>query len=348
MMNEGWSVVNRHRRRTQSTRKDLSLGGVCILTRHKKRINEEVKVVLNGKVFGVGVFEGEYDWSPFPSGPFQSIEQYESGDEDDWSVPGDEEDLEQDDYMDSSNTDKEEGEINSEDESDWVPESEAPMPETVKNVVSGDTNNVPLMGVEDQTADEGGENRGGNRMLEVGDDEARSGEFQRVLGSLNNLQSNDIPRGEFVFNALPSSAPCTRVLNKPDFAGRFDGLLKMGAFGPFNTEPDSVNRRKLPDSLICKPNLTDPVWTLEPDDPEITKKRRVFDLNSCPAQLNIGEGESNSNKENKGMETESSLNKLNEAEITVEVGKLLGIEMEAKDPVLLEALGDAGDLTDNR
>ncbi|KAI3781750.1 hypothetical protein L2E82_11774 [Cichorium intybus] len=291
-----------------STCQDLSLGGVCVLTRHKRRINEEVKVVLNGNVFGVGVFEAEYDWSPFPSGPFQSIEQYESGDEDDWSVPGDEEDSEQDDYLGSSKTDKEEGEINSEDESDWVPESEASMPESVKNAVAGDTNNDSLMGVDDQTADEVGENRRGNQMPEVGDDDASSGEFQRVLGSINNLQSNDIPRGEFVFNALPSSAPCTRALTKSDFSGRFDGLLKMGAFGPFNSEPNFVNRRILPASLR----------------------------------------ESNSNKENKGMEMDSSLIKLNEAEITVEVGKLLGIEMEVKDPVLLEALGEAGDLIDIR
>ncbi|KAI3723958.1 hypothetical protein L2E82_35721 [Cichorium intybus] len=186
------------------TCQDLSFGSVCVLTRHKRRINEEVQVVLNGNVFGVGVLEGDYDWSPFPSGPFQSIDHYESGDEDDWPAPGDEEESEPDDHMGSSNNDKEDSEINSEDESDWVPELEATMPETVKNAVAGDTNNVPLTGVDDQTADEADENRG-------------------------------------------------------------------------------------------------------------------------------------------GVDTNSSLNKLNEAEIIVEVGKLLGIEMEAMDPVLMEALGEAGD-----
>nr|KAJ0218796.1 hypothetical protein LSAT_V11C300138180 [Lactuca sativa] len=54
--------------------KDLSLSSICILTDHKKRINEEVLVELNKSILKVGVFESDFGWSPFPFYPVDCID----------------------------------------------------------------------------------------------------------------------------------------------------------------------------------------------------------------------------------------------------------------------------------
>ncbi|CAH1451342.1 unnamed protein product [Lactuca virosa] len=57
---------------------DMSLGNIGILTENKKRINDEVVVEINWKIFNVGVMESNYDWSPFSSGAVDTLEIYEA------------------------------------------------------------------------------------------------------------------------------------------------------------------------------------------------------------------------------------------------------------------------------
>ncbi|CAI9290644.1 unnamed protein product [Lactuca saligna] len=73
---------------------DLSLGNICILI-EKKRINDEVLVEINRNIINVGVMESECDWSPFPFGPVDMLEVYESEEDLDISINLDENVLEE-------------------------------------------------------------------------------------------------------------------------------------------------------------------------------------------------------------------------------------------------------------
>ncbi|CAI9289333.1 unnamed protein product [Lactuca saligna] len=49
---------------------DLSLGNIYVLTRKNLRINEEIPMEINRNIFNVKVMEIDFDWSPFPSRPY--------------------------------------------------------------------------------------------------------------------------------------------------------------------------------------------------------------------------------------------------------------------------------------
>ncbi|CAH1414351.1 unnamed protein product [Lactuca virosa] len=66
---------------------DVSHGKICILTDKKTKINEEVLVESNGNIQKVGLVEYDFDWSPFPAGPWISLAFID--DEDDNLVIGD-------------------------------------------------------------------------------------------------------------------------------------------------------------------------------------------------------------------------------------------------------------------
>ncbi|KAI3722057.1 hypothetical protein L2E82_33081 [Cichorium intybus] len=316
------------------TAHDFSLGDICVLTSYKKRINEDVKVVLNGNVFGVGVIEKELDWSPFHSDTYE-VSQSES-EEEVASESGD--------VTSSEGNDKEEGEIKLDDDTERVPESMATVSENEEDEVVGDISNTPTVVIDDLVTERMERNRVGDQSPVVGVCDV---EPQRSYE--NSLKSHPIntPRDNFIFNAGSSKVSYARGSFQSDSNGGLDGLVKMGAFGPFYNNPSFARGRILPASLSTWPNPFNSEWTLEPEDPEITKKRRIIDLNNCPTQSNIGVGDDTCIATSEGGELDQVSSKLNEAVLTVEVGKVIGIDMEPTDTILLEALGVDGENNGN-
>nr|KAJ0195626.1 hypothetical protein LSAT_V11C700343790 [Lactuca sativa] len=98
-----------------SNRVDLSCPKIGILTSRKTRINEELQVVIDGRVFKIGIIEFDEDWFPFR---FDKSEDYyetqDEGDEEDSEYGNEEEDGISDTYMGNPDDEKEEGEISPE------------------------------------------------------------------------------------------------------------------------------------------------------------------------------------------------------------------------------------------
>ena len=78
-------------------------------------------------------------------------------------------------------------------------------------------------------------------------------------------------------------------------------------------------------------------WVLEPDAlvyDTVNKRRKALDLNSnpiSPSTLNFDEIETGANKE------------LCELEKTAEIGKMVGVQIEATNVILQEVMGEGGE-----
>ncbi|KAL4581773.1 hypothetical protein LXL04_006301 [Taraxacum kok-saghyz] len=67
--------------------KDVSYGKICLLTGSRKRLNEEILVLVNGVSIKIGIFEVEDDWAPFKpfiTGSTSGSEGDHDDDNDEW------------------------------------------------------------------------------------------------------------------------------------------------------------------------------------------------------------------------------------------------------------------------
>ncbi|CAH1444121.1 unnamed protein product [Lactuca virosa] len=92
---------------------DVSCGKICVLTKRKIRINEEVAVKFNKNILKVGISEVDFEWSPFPSCNW-SMDDYDGHDR-----SGDLENSEKNE--DSNSEDEDEGILETIISSGWKP-----------------------------------------------------------------------------------------------------------------------------------------------------------------------------------------------------------------------------------
>ncbi|CAI9275222.1 unnamed protein product [Lactuca saligna] len=186
---------------------DVSHMKICILTETLSRINEEVSVVADNRVFEVGVYEVDDDWKPFSCSEESMAESDEEDDDDDISntVFDTDEGLEDGEIVPNADTeqvpDSEIGRNSLVDDSDEIPGSRA-------TVAPGNLGNQHIESSHNDEVQQSNFNsiiKESHRNIDVrmevndGDDDGESRTPQLSFGNICEL----IPRG--VFGPFPNN-----------------------------------------------------------------------------------------------------------------------------------------------
>ncbi|CAI9280641.1 unnamed protein product [Lactuca saligna] len=291
---------------------DLSLRNICILTDRKLRINEEIPVVINRNIFNVGVMERDFDWSPFPSGPYDIIidsESFHKGDTDESTSTG-------------KNVDDgllEEGEIQEGITGEAaIPVTIDPGPNSERIEVEGP--------IEDQQPIHGGQilpprDFESRIDLGTGNNEFNSDEESNRPGMEKHLSPNNIV---------------------PDLYSPVDNLVAMGCFGPFSSGKNKIDKGPM------FPSNTQVTMAGYESGNTMDKRRRIIRTpfpKSPKNQLRIDINCPNTIPPEQIPLPDSPvvLSPTDEAKKTVEIGQILGFEIENVDPILTEAMGEIGE-----
>ncbi|KAI3500005.1 hypothetical protein L1887_35820 [Cichorium endivia] len=297
---------------------DLSFLNVNLLTESKTKINEHIIIDYGGgKQFSVGIFEDDVYMDPF-----DSIEE-------------DKEDADSDDYESGSDGGSsgddglystEEGEIRSMCGDDVVVAESPSIADNAKSQPS------PVM------------DNGRNEVEEALADPNAS------FGFNNQQQDNN-----FVFNAVaPLRQEVSRVDRVKKVNGFTPGLVESGCFGPFTIGLVNVNGRKLPESL--KPssvvNAVDPDLIVKENN---NKKCRIeanpnIELNQSPALFNSSLNGDNVascamvSKATPPVSIEAPIAdpRVEEMQRTVEIGKMLDVDIEMGNEILNDIMETNG------
>ncbi|KAI3724293.1 hypothetical protein L2E82_36065 [Cichorium intybus] len=315
---------------------DVSNGKVCICTESHTRINDERLITEGGRIFRIGVFEVDELWSPFnlPAMNEQVDSESESDEEE-------EDGISETIRHNSRNDELEDGEIGPEMATDMVSESKA------EDVDSGD---VPMS--------DGG-SPGWQGLHGKCQESPREKQHAEVFNSPSKMERNIDVAGH-VDASVPSHIP------KDHFNGSFNSWVQNGCFGPFpymanvglgdgsvpraDLDLDSyqnnfggsfIKRRRIKVALNAA-NTPDDQFTPNLDNhPEIHIQTQSLENSNAPSSsidLNRNPplgmpGISND---------ESPQPEVPEVELTAEVGKSVGFEIDKDNPILVEALGEAG------
>ncbi|KAI3720758.1 hypothetical protein L2E82_31751 [Cichorium intybus] len=154
----------------------------------------------------------------------------------------------------------------------------------------------------------------------------------------DQLQGN-VPTNSFTFNAVPqTSGNAGNTLVDTGPSNCFDGLVKRGCFGPFPVGHSNEGMRRLPKSILARPNLVDKEWVLDHEqvDP-LCKRMREASIDTTCGSIDLNK------KLDAGTNMACPTTVMSEKDITIEIGKLLGIEIEANCEVLKEVMGEPGE-----
>ncbi|KAI3500919.1 hypothetical protein L1887_36748 [Cichorium endivia] len=118
----------------------------------------------------------------------------------------------------------------------------------------------------------------------------------------------------------------------------FDGLVKLSCFGPFPAGQSNEGTRRLPKSILVRPNLVNEYWILDHEqvDP-LCKRMREASIDTTCGSIDLNK------KLDAGTNTTCRTTVMREKDIIIEIGKLLGIEIEANREVLKEVMGESGE-----
>ncbi|KAI3767906.1 hypothetical protein L2E82_18335 [Cichorium intybus] len=293
-------------------RSDLSFCKATILTKYMIKINEEMVISAGVNKFKIGVIEDEILWNPFENFSDQSLsnkDPFGKHWDEDWKT-----DEEDDGIFDTSmnNHDNmyEEGEIPPDDDGGDGDVSPA-------NLGSPEPAGPPV-------AEESGIN-----ALDA--DCQSQGDTERVEESrMENVQNK---KNTFIFNAGNNmESPITGTTKvRHDSNLQFNGLLNNGSFGPFPMWSNSGGKRVLPNSLTRRPNLVSNEWIISHSpDIQINKRSRAELENPHSPEVSIDL--------NKDMSAANGV--LNEQQLTVEIGNMLGINVDADNEILLDVMGE--------
>jgi len=304
--------------------RDLSVGKVCVLTKAKTFINEDVEVCCMGKNFKVGVMEVADGRSPFGHNPHLDVynDSDEEMDDDDGisnTVFDNGSEAEVDEEIIGRRPqerceDMEEGEIR-EETGDEVETVEETMLEGSVGDVAGKTIDESSTPAEDGQADEMG---------------------------ITPTESVRIPEKDFnsktafVFNAKVGQG--THVHACEDQSGIVPPLEPSGPqcidFGP------PLGRRILPPSFFTRPIIEDGSGSSSEADTDPKKRRTESPIPSIDLNRSI----SPSRSMNSSSALSPTSNVLLEMQQTIEIGALIGVEIEADNAILKEAMGETGEI----
>ncbi|CAH1448167.1 unnamed protein product [Lactuca virosa] len=333
---------------------DVSCGKICVLTKRKIRINEEVAVEFNKNIIKVGISEVDFEWSPFPSCNW-SMDDYDGHDR-----SGDLENLEKNE--DSNSEDKDEGISETIISSGWKPiNGGLPEDELEEGEFRhGEFTEDEVMEAMDVRREPSPEIRtwvGETPICEArpsGGDPTH-GEFQPT--PTDKCQRVDRGDDQLVDH---SNVVATQVVNNVNIGMLNPDLLKLGCFGPFKCGPVNMGGRKLPKSFgPLNENKDDSELEIDSIDDGSTRKKlrrsslSRLDLNCNPCNssdsthdLNIGDDETISHRSFQSSGQIKSTVRLvdnSEATLTVEIGKMVDVDIEFGNEVLEEVLGMEGE-----
>ncbi|CAH1442510.1 unnamed protein product [Lactuca virosa] len=337
-------------------RVDLSCPKIGILTSRKTRINDELHVGMDGKVFKIGITEFDEEWFPFR---FDTSEDYyeipDGDDEEDGEYGDEEEDGVSDTYMGNSDGEKEEGEISPE----LQTERDVDKPDGGKgtNAVIGDESPAKhpvdwreVIGTSEE------EQRAHGEQTMVRDSMMTEHEASPIILKELNVNGNIPGRSHNTNGRRPD--PCMNL--SPNLNGPLYGLPPISCFGPFSS-PIATNKVRGQSSEVC--SSLGKRRRLERDEnrrspPLINSMAALSDLDEPPthmasqstvpiridhAPIDINRAPSEDQVFANENEPEGSSSSSIEVRKTVEIGNALGFEISSNDPILKGVMGETGD-----
>ncbi|CAH1447309.1 unnamed protein product [Lactuca virosa] len=329
-------------------RLDLSVVKVGILTCTKKKINEEIRVEAEGKIFDVGLVEYEDEpWFPFrfdndeqsfePETDYVTSEDELDDEVDD--VSGDDEDGVSDTWM----GDIEEGEIVGEEMIDGAGDGGCSDDHGAKKISPAQKSPTASESQQAHACSSDGEaetTHGKKKELSKVDDskEARDGknnEPGQVAGTPNGSHG-PIMDHSLLGHHKPISFP--------------SNLAQSGCFGPFPSKAIT----SLPGSQILQIQANE-IGRSSKKRRRSRSKSPKFDLSGFPVHNLFNEGEEHtsvvghhrsSREQSLSPKPPGSNNapRTNEIEATAEVGAMIGFEIDATNKLLAEILGGNGEI----
>lgn len=290
-------------------RVDMSCVKIGILTRWKKKLNEEVKVVLKGITDTVGIVEYEDSpWFPFM---FDKEKQPY---------------VNEDDSSDNEQTEDETDEEGS-DEEGGISDTDMSMPEEGEiipddNTVAGDTDvgwvNIPESVAETQTP---------ASLLQpipegTGTIEKRKSPSTREELSSPQIISEPCKNSNWVNRPNHQFDSGKIIINEQEPFGLLKELALTGCFGPF---PPNT-----PGPIPATPKSDENNQNSEAGRSTLKRKR----THRSPVSVTIPF---------QNEELDKNPTKSNEAEITAAIGCSIGFELESSKPVLADVLGNSGE-----
>lgn len=304
---------------------DVSHMKLCILTESLSRINEEVTVVGDNRVFKVGIYEVDDDWKPFSNSKNSMAESEEEDKEDGVS-----------DTIFDSDDGLEDGEIGLDADSDMRPGAEIgrnflvdvsdETPAGRATVAPSNSRNQHIESLNNDGIHQSEFNpiinespRNLEDMMEVNNEEdvGESGSPQASFGCIQDL----IPKG--MFGPFPNNGPGVRIepSNTVDLEMDLNGsFLKRRKIRQAPNKPHTNTDQSIPDPVRPSPSLP-----------------AHLDLNREP------NGSLNTASNPPYEIAPSTIPRNSEMEKMAEVGRLLGFDIRDGCEILADVMGDLGD-----